>query len=90
MPLVDEILSKQGHQTKGGGCSVARFLTDQESWPVPEGKERRYTRAEWDAVLADSRLEHRAAWDTMREYGFDRQRGAVSHHRNGVCACPKT
>lgn len=87
--LMEEVEGKQtGNRSKGGGCSVEAFLSEQGSWPVPKGRDRRYTNAEWLTVF-QSHAEHRAIWKVMREYGYTRGENAVQRHRKGNCACPK-
>ena len=89
MSLLDEVAAINGRPGVKG-CAVDRFLSEQGSWPVPEGKDRRFTRAEWEEVLSNDRLQHKAVWTVMQSYGFDYARGAVGRHRGGDCACRKS
>lgn len=50
-------------------------------WLVSRSKAEQ---AEWDAVMADKILPHRAIWRAMRKRGFDRGDGTVSGHRNSM------
>ena len=87
--LMDEIAARNG-KPGGHGCGIERFLSEQESWPVPEGKDRRFTRAEWESVLSNGRLQHKAVFEVMQAHDFDGGRSTVSRHRNGDCACRKS
>ncbi len=87
--LMDEVAARNG-RPGNRGCSIERFLNEQESWPAPEGRDRRPTSAEWEEVFANSTLQHTAIHAVMRAYGYEAGRSTVERHRKGECPCPKT
>ena len=87
--LVDEVTAQSGRPGVKG-CAVDRFLDEQEAWPLPEGKDRRFTRAEWEEVLGNPRLQHSSIHAVLKQYGFAQGRSSVGRHRIGDCPCQKS
>lgn len=85
--LMDDVLS---HTGKAGvsGCRVDKFLKSQETLPVPDGKERRFTREEWEAVMSSDNSQNSAIFKVMVEFGYEGGTTSVSRHRRRDCQCP--
>jgi hypothetical protein len=87
--LLDEVVAKHGRPGVGG-CNFGSFLEEQEEWPLPEGKQRRFSRDEWQSILDNQQLQSTAIYKVAAEYGFSGGRSAVNRHRSGECICRRT
>jgi lipoate synthase len=78
MGLLDEFRQEQAGRGKVQ-CRIALIVAGMDK---PD-------RADLEAALADTSIQHITITNVLRDHGHDIGKHSVSTHRNGRCGCPR-